>query len=97
MNKRDVIHTIASETGISVSAAEAALDSALACVGRALSVGEKVVLPGFGTFEPRARAERSGRNPQTGEPLTVPAATVPAFRPAGALKQLVADSATATR
>lgn len=58
-------------------------------VAKALSQGDSVSLIGFGTFEVRNRAERQGKNPRTGEPLTIPAAKVPAFKPGKGLKDKV--------
>lgn len=58
-------------------------------VAKALSNGDSVSLIGFGTFEVRNRAERQGKNPRTGEPLTIAAAKVPAFKPGKALKDKV--------
>ncbi|MDO6805333.1 HU family DNA-binding protein [Wenyingzhuangia sp. 1_MG-2023] len=58
-------------------------------IAQALSEGENVSLIGFGTFEVRQRAERQGKNPQTGEAITIAAAKVPAFKPGKALKDSV--------
>jgi DNA-binding protein HU-beta len=55
-----------------------------------VAAGDRVTLPGFGTFEPRSRAARSGRNPQTGEVMQIAASKAPAFKPATAFKQAVA-------
>jgi DNA-binding protein HU-beta len=89
MNRRDLAEAIAADTGLDVRAADAALGAALSAITGALAAGDKVTLPGFGTFETRARSERSGRNPQTGEAMTIAASTAPAFKPASALKQAV--------
>ncbi|GMA66223.1 hypothetical protein GCM10025859_66980 [Alicyclobacillus fastidiosus] len=56
---------------------------------RYLSAGEKVQIPGFGTFEVRDRAARTGRNPQTGETIEIPASKVPAFKAGTGLKEKV--------
>ncbi|MFP9216771.1 HU-related DNA-binding protein HupN, partial [Enterococcus faecalis] len=58
-------------------------------ISEALKSGEKVSIPGFGTFEVRERAARKGRNPQTGEEIDIPATKAPAFKPAKALKDAV--------
>lgn len=58
-------------------------------ISKALSQGDSVSLIGFGTFEVRNRAERQGKNPRTGEPLTIPAAKVPAFKAGKGLKEKV--------
>jgi DNA-binding protein HU-beta len=89
MNRRDLAEAIASDTGLDVRAADAALGAAVSAITAALAAGDKVAIPGFGTFETRARAERSGRNPQTGETMTIAASTAPVFKPASALKQAV--------
>ena len=58
-------------------------------IAKALSEGDSVSLIGFGTFEVRQRAERQGKNPQTGAPITIAAAKVPAFKPGKGLKEAV--------
>ncbi|MFT4287375.1 HU family DNA-binding protein [Nocardioides sp.] len=86
MNKRDLVAAVAAGTDLDTAAATAAVDAALSAVADALGKGEKVSLPGFGTFETRTRAARSGRNPQTGEPMEIGPSTTVAFKPASALK-----------
>lgn len=81
MNKSDLIATVALETGCSKRAASEAVDAILEAVRRTVARGEKVSLPGFGTFEKRLRAPRTARNPRTGERVRVPAMPVPVFRP----------------
>lgn len=90
MNRKDLAETVAREARLDAAQAEAALTAALEGVVAAVAAGEKVTLPGFGTFEQRERAARSGRNPQTGEVLEIAATVVPAFKPATAFKQSVA-------
>lgn len=87
MNKRVLVEAIAADTGLDLATAEAALNAAVGAIGTALAEGDKVIIPGFGTFETRTRAARTGRNPQTGEPIKIAASTTPAFKPATALKQ----------
>ncbi|MEO8672147.1 MAG: HU family DNA-binding protein [Tahibacter sp.] len=87
MNKSDLIARIAEETGRPKTETEAYFNSFVAQVANALSTGESVVLAGFGTFEVRSRAERSGRNPRTGEAMTIAASKAAAFKPAAALKK----------
>lgn len=89
MNKTDLIARIAEETGQTKAASEAFLNSLLNQVSQTLAAGESVVLPGFGTFEVRARAARTGRNPQTGATIEIAAAKVPAFKPGAGLKKSV--------
>ena len=86
MNKSELIEAIAQEAGISKSAAQKALDATTKAVTNALKNGDTVTLVGFGTFYVGERAERQGRNPKTGEPLTIAAAKTPKFRAGKALK-----------
>lgn len=92
MNKREIVSTIAEKAGLTQTAAESALDAALEAIGGALADGDKVALAGFGTFEVRERAARTGRNPQTGEQMEIAASKAPAFKPAAALKKTVSGS-----
>lgn len=87
MNKSDLIEKIAGGADISKAAAGRALDAFLAAVTDSLKNGEKVTLPGFGTFDVKARAARTGRNPKTGEALEIAAAKVPKFTPGKGLKE----------
>lgn len=90
MNRKDLVETVAREAELTAAQAEAALTAALDGVVAAVAAGEKVNLAGFGTFDQRARAARSGRNPQTGEVIEIAATVAPAFKPAAAFKQAVA-------
>lgn len=89
MNRKELVEAVVRETDLTAAQADAALAAALTGVVTAVAGGERVTLSGFGTFEPRQRAARSGRNPQTGEPLEIPAGRAPAFKPATAFKQAV--------
>lgn len=89
MNKQELINAIANETGISKKDTEATINSFVNVVSNALVNKDKVQLIGFGTFETRERAERTGRNPQTNEEIKIPASTVPAFKAGKALKEKV--------
>ena len=86
MNKSELIDAVASEADLSKAdatrATGAVLDSIIATLGK----GDQVNLVGFGTFNVRERAARTGRNPQTGAPIQIAAAKVPAFKPGKALK-----------
>ncbi|CKJ94217.1 DNA-binding protein Hu [Neisseria meningitidis] len=73
MNKSELIEAIAQEADISKAAAQKALDATTNAVTTALKQGDTVTLVGFGTFYVGERAERQGRNPKTGEPLTIAA------------------------
>ena len=86
MNKSELIEAIAQEAGISKAAAAKALDATTNAVTNALKNGDTVTLVGFGTFYVGERAERQGRNPKTGAPLTNAAAKTPKFRAGKALK-----------
>lgn len=87
MNKMELINKVAENTGLKKKDAELAVNSVFDIIEEALSTGEKVQVIGFGTFETRSRAARSGRNPQTGEVIEIPASTVPAFKPGNKLKE----------
>lgn len=89
MNKSDLISAMADNSGLTKKDSEKALNAFIESIGDALKSGEKIQLIGFGTFEPRERAERKGRNPKTNEDLIIPAATVPAFKPGKELKEKV--------
>ena len=89
MNKAELVDAIAKEAKLSKKDAEAAVNAFTATVGKALKKKDKVQLVGFGTFETRKRAARTGRNPQTGKEIKIAAATVPAFKAGKALKYLV--------
>ena len=89
MNKSQLIDKIAANADISKAAAGRVLDTFIASVTETLQAGEEVALVGFGTFSVRERAERTGRNPQTGEEITIPAGKVPGFRAGKALKDAV--------
>lgn len=86
MNKSELIDAIAANADISKAAAAKALDGMIAAVTDTLKNGNDVTLVGFGTFYVGERAERSGRNPKTGETITIPAARTPKFRAGKALK-----------
>jgi len=87
VNKMDLINKVADKTGLKKKEAELAVNSVFDTIEEALANGEKVQVIGFGTFETRSRAARSGRNPQTGETIEIPASTVPAFKPGNKLKE----------
>ena len=90
MNKTELIGAVAEKASLSKKDADAAVNAAISVIADSLAAGENVQLVGFGTFEVRQRAEKQGRNPKTGEAITVPAAKVPAFKAGKALKDAVA-------
>lgn len=92
MNRREIVDAIATKSGLDHATADAVLSATTAVISEALATGEKVMIPGFGSFEARSRAARTGRNPQTGEPMEIAASTTPAFKPATAFKQAVSGS-----
>ncbi|KZZ42541.1 MAG: HU family DNA-binding protein [Saccharospirillaceae bacterium] len=89
MNKSELIDAIAASADIPKAAAGRALDAMIDSIGGALKEGDQVALVGFGTFQVKERAARTGRNPQTGEPIEIKAAKVPSFKPGKALKDAV--------
>jgi len=89
MNKNDLIGAVAESANIGKSEAAAAVDAVVATITQAMKKGENVTLVGFGTFEVRNRAERQGRNPKTGEAITISASKNPAFKAGKALKDAV--------
>lgn len=89
MNKTELVDAIAKETGLTKKDAGNALDAITETVSKALKKKDKVQLVGFGTFETSKRAARTGKNPQTGEAIKIPAAVVPKFKPGKALKDAV--------
>lgn len=90
MNKGELIDVVAEKADVSKKDAEAIVTAAIESIMESVAGGDKVSLVGFGSFEPRARKARDGRNPQTGETIKIPATTVPAFSAGKGFKQLVA-------
>ena len=86
MQKRELIDRMAIQTGLTKNDCELAMNALFQTLGDALSIGDRLIVNGFGTFETRERPARTARNPRTGEPMPLPAATVPVFRPAQTLK-----------
>ena len=91
MNKAELIDKIAESTGITKVLAGKALDSVLGTMGRAMEEGERVIFSGFGSFHVADRAEQKGRNPQTGETISIPAHKVVKFKPGKKLIKLVKE------
>lgn len=87
MNRAELIEAIANETNQTKSACEAWLSAFVSTVEKNIKKGDGVKLVGFGTFTVSKRKARTGRNPQTGEAIKIPARTVPVFRPGNELKQ----------
>lgn len=89
MNKNELIDAMASSADISKNAAARALDAFVNSVTTSLRDGSDVVLVGFGSFTTSHRAARTGRNPQTGQTMQIPAATVARFKAGKKLKEAV--------
>ena len=89
MNKTELINAVAAKAEISKKDAEKALTAVLGSIEDALKAGDKVQLIGFGTFEVKERAAREGRNPKTGEKITINASKAPAFTAGKALKDAI--------
>lgn len=90
MNKTELVNAVAEKADFSKKDADKAVAAVLDSITDALAQGDKVQIVGFGTFEVRARAEKQGRNPKTGEVMIVPASNLPAFKAGKALKEAVA-------
>ena len=89
MTKAELVDKIASSTGLSKADSSRALDSTLNSVRAALKKGQKVTLVGFGTFSVSKRKSRKGRNPRTGDVITIPAAKIPKFTAGKSLKDAI--------
>lgn len=89
MNKTELVTNIAQKSGMTKKDVELVINGLLDEITGALSSGDKVQFVGFGTFETRKRASRSGRNPQTGAVINIPETTVPAFKAGNKLKEAV--------
>jgi|TARA_R110002124_G_scaffold64985_2_gene177437 DNA-binding protein HU-beta len=89
MNKKELIDAIADKSELTKAQAEKALSSFIDTVSTTLSNGDSVQLVGFGTFDVKQRAARTGRNPQTGAEIQIKASKVPAFKAGKGLKDTV--------
>ncbi len=89
MTKTEIAEQMATDAGISKAVADTALRSCLDSITNSLAKGQEVTIMGFGTFSVASRAARTGRNPQTGEPMEIKASQVPRFKPGKALKDAV--------
>lgn len=90
MNKAELINAVAAAAEVSKKDAEAVITATLDTITEALKEGEKVQLVGFGSFEVRQRAARTGRNPKTNDMIEIPASVVPIFKAGKVLKDTVA-------
>lgn len=89
MTKADIVNKLSDSVGLSKKDAVSAVDSVIAAITKALSKGESVQLVGFGSFNVRKRAARTGRNPQTGASIKIAARKVPSFKAGKGLKDAV--------
>ena len=89
MNKEELVQEIAKKAKVTQKEAAEVLSGLVETVQKTVAKGEKVTLVGFGTFEARKRAARTGRNPQTGKEIKIAAKTVPAFSAGKKFKELV--------
>ena len=89
MNKEELVQEIAKKAKVTQKEAAEVLNGLVETVQKTVAKGEKVTLVGFGTFESRQRAARTGRNPQTGKEIKIAAKTVPAFSAGKKFKDLV--------
>lgn len=90
MNRSELIAAAAQRANLSSADAAATLDALLETIAEAVSDGDRVTIPGFGVFERRERAARSGRNPRTGEAMEIASSKAPAFKAGAAFKRRVA-------
>ncbi len=89
MTKKDLIELVAKKANLTNKAARDSVSAMLNGIRDSLKRGEKVVITGFGTFSVRKRVERVGRNPKTGEKMTIEARKAPGFTPGKTLKRIV--------
>lgn len=89
MTKSELVSAMSEKTGLSKKDAAASIDAFVEIISDVLKHGDKLQLVGFGTFEVSERAARTGRNPQTGEDIKIPAAKIPKFKAGAALKNAV--------
>ena len=89
MNKAEMADRLAARSGVSKSVAKEAVDGVFAAIGEALADGEEVRIAGFGTFGTRNRPARTGRNPRTGEAVSISASRLPTFKAGKTLKDAV--------
>jgi DNA-binding protein HU-beta len=89
MNQTELIQQVADEANLTKTQTQDAVKALLKTIMQVVADGDKVTLVGFGSFEPKVRSAREGRNPKTGKTLQIPAATVPTFSAAKAFREAV--------
>jgi DNA-binding protein HU-beta len=92
MNKGELVDAIATKANVTKKEADAVLSATIDTIVEAVASGDKVTLVGFGSFEKRNRAQREGRNPKTGETMTIAATSVPGFSAGKLFKEKVAGA-----
>jgi len=90
MNKTELISAVAEKVGMSKKDTDLVVNAVLDTIAEAMKEGDRVQLVGFGSFEVKKRAERTGRNPKTKETIMIPASKVPTFKAGKAMKDAVA-------
>ena len=96
MKKSDIVDSISGKFGVPKAQVQQMVDDVFDLIAEGLTRGEKIDLRGFGTFSVRDSKARTGRNPQSGEPIQIPARRVPAFKPGKELKDKVNTAGTST-
>lgn len=91
MNKTEFINAVAEQAKVSKGDASRSVEAALRIIEEAMACGEKVSLVGFGVFEVHERISRTGKNPRTGEAITIPSSKLPVFRASKSFKEYVND------
>jgi DNA-binding protein HU-beta len=89
MNKTELVECVADKANLTKPQMQAALTALLETITEKVADGDKVILVGFGTFEPKVRSAREGRNPKTGKTIHIPAARVPTFSAGKAFREAV--------
>ena len=89
MNKSELVTLVAEKTGFSKKDTEKTIDTMFTAIADVMAAGGKMQISGFGTFETKDRAARTGHNPRTGEEIAIAAATMPVFKPGKVLKDKV--------
>lgn len=89
MNKAELIEKVAAETGMTKAQTEKMLDCTMDSIKKSVKKGDEVKLVGFGTFTKAKRKARTGRNPQTGKEIKIPASWAPKFRPGSEFKSML--------
>lgn len=89
MNKNELLEKVSLASGLTKTQSDAAINAFVEVITEALKADDKISLKGFGTFEVRTREARTGRNPRTGETMTIAASKVPAFKASSSLKKVM--------